>query len=494
MADSKHSFMDSLLLTPIGSVTRIDREDYGFIDFWLSPGDRIYWQRPYAMIHASIVLATNQAKRKICVFERTKDNGFCGVDVNVVSLDEQAGQLYRCNDDDEAVPLSKRLRIMLTKLGDKGYNLFGKNCQNLVTECSLNQTESFQSKWFGVNLVMQAIKGFGMRAASAEMVEALFGGAEKVGVITIVALQATFFLMEFYSAYEKLKNGNISWKHFVELVIRQFSMAMFSCVGSAVGGSLVGYLAVKPIVAVVLGVFTAHIASMLLDWVEVDNVLTAYLGWMAGGILGFMGGFLASGWVLETLLACLLGFGGLLIGHGFGYVASWLFNVDGADSRIVNDLSELKMGDHITKYDWYMHPNCHAIFIKTLPDNKMKVIGNSFREGVSEQILTFTKGEVYRYEYHPLACYKDDEVVRNATSKIGEPNKSWTKCDCKAFAKECKCRNIRDTHTVCPSSNMIDWDALFAKIISEPGLPDDKIARIEYKLQMLVQRVSPIHT
>ncbi|XP_071851034.1 uncharacterized protein [Apostichopus japonicus] len=493
MATLRRNFLEAMLLSPTGKTTRIEQRHYQVIERYLSPGDRIAWQRPWGVIHTAIVLCIDEDRGRLCVYERSKDeDSKClEVTINIITLEKQWGQLYRCDDDAEQMPLSKKLRIMLDKFGEKGYNLFGKNCQHLVAECTRHEgKESFQTKWFAVNMTIHAIKSFG-KSITSEIVEAFFGGAERIGVVTVVAIQIIFFLIEFYAACERLKTGDISWKHFAELVIRHFSMAFFSCIGSALGGSLVGFLLPKVILWVVLSVFGALIADYLLDCFGTDNQYLRYLGWMAGGIVGFVCGCISPDWVIEILLACMLGFAGLFVGHTFGYSASWLFNRSGADSRIVNELSDLKTGDHITKYEWFLHPHCHAIFVKAMPNGtEMKIIKNTYRRGVIEEIVPFTERSVYRYEYQPSECHDSDQTVRNARSKLGEDHYNWFTYNCKTFAKECKCRNNDETDSRAPPQQEMDWDQQFEEMIAEPGLPEEKVEQLSRRFTKMMRKLN----
>lgn len=483
--------MEQMLLSPPGKTTRIDRKHYRVIDSYLSVGDRIAWHRPYGIIHTAIVVGVNEADKKLCVFERAKNENGIEVAPNWISLDDEIGQLYRCDEDLENIPFSKMLRIMLNKLGEKGYHLLFKNCQTLVQECKREDKESFQTQWFGVNSVVQAVKSFG-RPITAELIELFFGGAEKIGIITIFGLQTVFFLMEFYAAYQRLKEGDITWKTFTELVIRQFSMAIFSSIGTALGGSLVALLTPKAILMVLMTVTGAFISMVLLDWAESDNCFVRYLGWMAGGIAGLVCSCFSPSWVFEILLACLLGFGGLAVGHVFGYVASWLGTGSGADCRIVKDLKELKRGDHISKYEWFLHPNCHAIFVEEMANGKMKIIRNTYQRGEIEEVVSFNPGEVYRYHYHQSECCDEHETVQRAYGAVrrNENNYSWFTYNCETFAKECKCKGNDDTDSVPRRpEKKVDWDRHFAEMISEPGLPEEKIRSLEVQFQSLAGRI-----
>ncbi|KAJ8039764.1 hypothetical protein HOLleu_13867 [Holothuria leucospilota] len=489
MADSKHSNLQLLLLSPLGKTTRIGRRHFRVIDDYLGPGDRIAWQRPWGIIHTAMVLKTDPAKKKICVFERGKNENGIEVAPKWVNLEEEWGQLYRCDEDIEEIPFAKKLRIMLNKLGEKGYNIWGKNCQTLVDECAGKGKDSFQSKWFGVNVVVQTIKSFG-KSITAELIEVLFGGANTIGVVTVIGLQVALFLVELHVAYNMLKDGQISWKHFAELVIRQFSMALFSCVGSAAGGALTGLLAFRVILWVVMTVVGALMADALLDWVGSDNRFVRYLGWMAGGIVASLCCCLSPGWVTEILLACILGFAGLVVGHVFGYSASWLFNKGGTDSRVVHDLSKLRRGDHITTYEWFLHPYCHSIFVEAMPNGtEMKIIRNTYQRGVVEEVVPFKGGDVYCYNYHSSECYDNDHVINKARSKLGEQKYSLFTYSCKTFAKECKSRDSGSCHSSKAAKEIV-WDRYFAEMVSEPGIPEAKIRDLSEKLQMMMRRVS----
>lgn len=494
MGSPRDSFLERMLLSPTGKTTRIERRHYQVIERFLSPGDRIAWQRPWGVIHTAIVLGIDEDRGLLFVYERTKsDSGKIEVTMNKVILEEEWGELYRCDDDLETIPLSRTLRIMLNKLGEKGYNLFGKNCQHLAEECkSRRGKESFQSNWFAVNMVVQAIKSFG-KSITSEVLEALFGGAEMIGVVTVVSLQIIFFLIEFYAAHERLKSGDIAWKHFAGLVIRHFSMAFFSCIGSAIGGSLVAFLLPKVILWVVLSIIGALIADYLLDLCGADNRFLRYLGWMAGGIIGFVCGCVSPDWVIEIMLACLLGFAGLLLGHTFGYTASWLFNRHGPDSRMVNNLSDLRKGDHITRYEWFLHPHCHAIFVEATPNgNEMRIIRNTYRRGVVEEVVPFTERSVYRYEYEPEECYNGRRTVGNARSKIGEDEYNWFTYNCKTFAKRCKCRedDQTDAASAPPRKTVKAWDDVFNEMISEPGEPEEKVKKLEVRFKEMMRKLN----
>lgn len=529
IVETSSKLLDSTLLTPPGDVTKINRKDFRNLDRYVKPGDRIAWHRPYMLIHEAIVLKVDAEKSEIWVFERTKigsssssssnggssssrssssnihsnrnddsnrsnSNSLADDDdgapygpgiakITKVDLTAPAGQLYRYNDTDE---LTAILTLVLTNLDSKGYNLFSRNCQTLGsgTDTDGQNGTSHQTRWFVITQTMEAI---GIPLFS-EGLERYYKGGEWKGIISAGILHALAFVIELFAAILKFRRGHMSWGDFCTVITRQLFMHIVSWCGNYLSSfeGLRSVLQTSLILQFFLAIFFAIVADALLLYfgLDPDKMWVRYPVMAVAATAGFFLGKASAGVLLEFVVSMILGFVGKFIGHGLYHATSWLLawlKSEKVNGRYVRQSTELKKGDVISIREGLRRR--HVVFDEC-DNGKMKVIRNTYRKGVHNDVVPFHSNWVYQYDYPSEKVRSGEDVVRIANSKVGQNNYSFANYNSKTFAEQCKLNHVST------GSNTVDWKAHFHVLMSDRNISDSEKESFRAKFEKFEKMLS----
>lgn len=110
-------------------------------------------------------------------------------------------------------------------------------------------------------------------------------------------------------------------------------------------------------------------------------------------------------------------------------------------SEEVSLITDLRRGDHIVMYKWFLHPRCHMIVTSVDVDrNRINVIRFTYEKGVVEEKVKF-KHDINRVIHDDSILFSADEVINRARQDVNRPYSIWS-FNCKHFAFFCKTGNI----------------------------------------------------
>ena len=226
---------------------------------------------------------------------------------------------------------------------------------------------------------------------------------KRVSVIgAIFIIEGGFCIWDLSKIYENRKNGELSRKDFIESVIQRILKGIFPA-GVAVGISLIGE-------------FLGGAAGAALD----STIL----------IVGRIVGPVIDAFVISV---------GQIVGSGFGHrVGKAIVYFIKRDDRAVATVDDLDIGDQVVFYGWQLHPRHHAIVSdKDCVHNKLRIIHNTFEEGVVEEWVDFVE-PLYKVIYLNGESYPSNDVTDRARSKLGCESYSLITNNCKDFVRWCK--------------------------------------------------------
>ena len=435
-----------------GSRTKIGHNEIHI----LKAGDHITWHRPYIIWHHAVILEVNvhTGQAHVAHWKKTDsadDSNKIRICKEWLKLDDQLGDLYRIDYPDDVTeknPPNLVIARALSRLDETGYGLLKNNCEGFAAFCKTGVSESCQTHWFWAKLkeiggttvgqgaktvsktvcagIKEAIKS-GASAASevtlkeaggsiakvglAETIETVKQASNWIGAGIVIVIEGFFCIWDLSKIYENRKNRELSRKDFIESVTQRISEGIFAA-GFAVGGSLIGEF--------LGGAAGAALGSVI---PVVGNIAGAAIGVFVGSVIGGVLGSLA----------------GKIVGSGFGHcVGKAIVYFIKRDDRAVATVDDLDIGDQVVFYGWLLHPRHHAIVSdKDSVHNKLRIIHNTFEEGVVEEWVDFVQ-PVYKVIYPDGESYPPNVVIDRARSKLGCKEYSLITNNCKDFARWCK--------------------------------------------------------
>ena len=378
---------------------------------YLKPGDHIAWERPYVIWHHALVSAVYTERNTVKVIHWSGPTSQKGeraiIKEEELVLEEQRGNLYRIDYSEEVIkenPPRLVLARALSRRDETGYSLRTNNCESFATFCKKGVPRSQQVRWgykaLGTEFIKKALGSLietscklvkasiipCIAVTTAEGIEALLANNHQwVGFGFVVLIEGVITIWDMKTLYENRKNGNQTRKQFIGEVTKRVTEAILAGGLAAAGGLVAGPL----------GIFV-----------------------------------------------------GILCGTGGKVVGSWLGpHIGGAitrfiktDDKAVEDITELKTGDHIVSYSHFAHPRHHCIVIWHDGISKVNVIHNTHWDGVKQEWIDFVD-PVYKVIYNEKEdCHSDNEVLVRAFSKLGERSYNLITYNCKHFATWCKKR------------------------------------------------------
>ncbi|XP_021365435.1 uncharacterized protein LOC110458160 isoform X2 [Mizuhopecten yessoensis] len=420
------------------SKTKVDLTHFADI---LKPGDQISWHRRYFFWHHAIVSEVIAETSELMLIHWNKEDGRIKIIRSRYNVDPNENKLfnkmYRIDYSEEITKANDQELVLArarSRIGDTGYFPFTDDCETFATYCKTGVEKSHQLAWLkgkckeivGQNIILAAksitkgtclivqhtvsvakqiipsvIQDTSMAAGkifSAEGIEHAMKGSNFVGAGIVIVLEAGFVTWDLNQAYKERKKGNTSRNDFIETAIRRLVEGVLSAglsILCSLGPELIGIAVGSP-----LG--------------PVGIIIGGIVGGIIGGVVGKMAG--------------------TALGSVLGKAISSTFK---ADDRAVTSIADLKYGDHIVGYGWVLHPRCHAIVVDHNGVDKIKVIRNSYKRGVVEECIPFSK-PLFKVEYQQGTCKDPEKVVEMARSKLGENQYSLAIYNCKTFARQCK--------------------------------------------------------
>lgn len=218
----------------------------------------------------------------------------------------------------------------------------------------------------------------------------------------LIMCEGYYCIMDIQKFYENRKQGKMSYHTFLEETVSRISEAIKSSGLGAVGSTLGGI----PVGTIGSGVF-----------------VTSILGGKLGNLLGKLSSQAISANVISKAIVSLVKY----------------------DDKAVKYINDLKRGDQIVTYGYWLHPRCHAIVVEVNPLRlQMNVVRLLYSSGFVEEWIDFVK-PVYKVIYPDGTSREPDEVIKRARSKIGTKNTySIITYNCKHFACWCKDADSKD--------------------------------------------------
>ena len=231
-----------------------------------------------------------------------------------------------------------------------------------------------------------------------ESVDGLLEDIDGVDLGVAVVQKGKAFVCSLTKAYKKRKEGDLSRKEFIEIVVNRLSESLLSA-GFAIGGACAG----------------AALSGVIL------------------GPAGVLVGTIVSGRICSSL--------GKQVGSDLGpRIGLKITSMIRTDDRAVQRIDVLNKGDHVVFYDGLRNPRHHVIVVDRDPkQNKVRVIHNTKKGVVENEQFDFTT-PAYRLEYDEREVNEPDEVIRKARSKIGDGVYAVNVKSSKEFARWCKLR------------------------------------------------------
>ena len=293
-----------------GSRTPIGRSELGL----LSRGDHIGWHRPYMIWHHAIVVDIDFRRRKVKVIHFTKVNGRSEFAEQWINIDKQKGDLFRFNYSAETVdqnPPDLVIQRARSRVGERGYKLFRKNCEHLATFCKTGAENSAQVRWawgkvketlhtsagnvaragtrLGCAVVREAGKQTAKsvaestgKVAAAEAAERLAKASNWVGAGLVAGIEIAHGAYDIYHIRKNYKAGKMTQRDYRVTTTQRVSEGVLGgalAIGGSLFGEWIGGLAgaaigsAFPVVGTAIGAF-------------VGSVVFGALGSIAGKVLG----------------------------------------------------------------------------------------------------------------------------------------------------------------------------------------------------------------
>ncbi|XP_071814238.1 uncharacterized protein [Apostichopus japonicus] len=487
MAAKIGDISETLLLTPRGKVTLIEKKDLRRLD--LRVFDRIAFHRSYMMIHEAIVLQVN-GPCEIVVLERTKEDGPFSkgtVRVHKINLYAENGQLYRYDDRPTEADNPDIMKRVLEYHGTEGYNVLSYNCQHLSSSIRYGNENSHQTWWMILKIGIDFCCYLGIPLVS-EKYENGNGGKDILGVKASAFLHLGLLAAECSVASIKVFRGRMSWRDFFNVMPRQLRMHILGLAGNSIQPILKN-LAFYFLPTTAMASFgrvapscTVSLVFGFCGYLVVDAVLPGsasctddecYKNFRLASISAasissfFAGFFFVTGWPLEAFVAMIGGYSVPILGNLlYTEAVSW-FSKETVGGGWIQDFADLNPGDHITTYRNFIHRYSHAILLeRAASNNSMVVIRNNKGRGVIQVELKFEKDWVYRYNYPSSEVRSAQEVVAVAQSKIGGKYHH----DCWSFANLCKLK-----HTGSEERSAVSIDSIFDTIKSDEFLSEKEL-------------------
>ncbi|PIK53769.1 hypothetical protein BSL78_09359 [Apostichopus japonicus] len=104
----------------------------------------------------------------------------------------------------------------------------------------------------------------------------------------------------------------------------------------------------------------------------------------------------------------------------------------------VKNIEDLKPGDQIVLYKWWLHPRCHMIVVEVNTVEKtFDVIRFTYGKGVIKETVRFCKN-IEKVEHHADDVFPADKVIERARSQLSEQQRyNIREYNCKHFAFWC---------------------------------------------------------
>ncbi|PIK38203.1 hypothetical protein BSL78_24956 [Apostichopus japonicus] len=418
---------ETLLLTPRGKVTLIEKKDLRRLD--LRVFDRIALHRSYMMIHEAIVLQVN-GPCEIVVLERTKEDGPVSkgtVRAHTINLYFEEGQLYRYDDRPTKADMPEILKRVLEYNGTEGYNMLSYNCQHLASSIRHGNEDSHQTWWMILKIVVDCCSHIGI-SFIAEKYEEVHGGKNNIGATASACLHLALFVAECVVALIKVFRGRMSWKDFFNVMTRQLPMHLFGSAGNSIQPILkkhaskflseytmaaFGKLIAFEAVVLVFGFCGCLVPDAILPrsapsgyYKYVRQVLV-----IAASVGSFFAGIAVEGWLLEAFVAMIIGCRLTLIGHYLfhGRFLSWWPKEDVSGRSIPGESNAVSVD---SVFDSIQSD-------ESLSEEERKRLIDKFKE-LKSQMPTFYTGDdvtiqdLTRHEHEASATR---QRVRNAAPK-----------------------------------------------------------------------------
>ncbi|KAJ8032738.1 hypothetical protein HOLleu_22767 [Holothuria leucospilota] len=443
---------------------KIENPKYSFD--MIKAGDHIQWER-WLYDHHAIVEKVDTDNNTINVIEYKKIDKLT-VEVTrskLIPEQETIRNLY-CICYDDGVTDSRTLVLARARawLGRREYNLFTRNCETFSVYCQIGTLISWQTVCF-VGKFMRCIKATflktcwqsGKEVTVAEAVEGFLAGhrlkdlvpqATKgehlkgaiahsttsdpintalaqlpmeqplkniskqatngtsmrnlIGAGIIIVMEGMAVKFDVEQLYAQRKQGGISRKDFLHNSIQKIIEGLFMA-GFVITGSVFGEIA--------------------------GGAIGSFIAPGSGTGIGIIMGSIIGGVVMGVPGKLI----GTMLGRNVGRIISATIKYD---DKLVR-FKDVKRGDQIVMYGWFLHPRCHAIVTTVDKTNrKIKVIRNTYEKGVIEQWLDFIP-PVYRVCYDEHERNSAERAVQIAQSKIGENKYNILYYNCKHFAYLC---------------------------------------------------------